>query len=313
MSRPLRIEYKEAWYHVMNRGRNREDIFHDNIDYKAFTDLLIETCEMWNFRISAYCLMPNHYHLLVQTPDANIARGMRHLNGVYTQRYNRRYNSEGSIFKGRYKSILVDGDAYLLEIVRYIHLNPVKAGIVKTPEKYIWSSHKGYLSSAKKWNWLHKQFIFKILSTDEKRWIRAYKIFTGKEGENQSQQFSDIVEQKRWPVCFGPGEFINKIRGQYYAKKINDEVPQSKDLAPDQNLILNCVCKFYKISKDELKISKRGYYNEPRNSAIYLLRILRHDNLKTIGRLFNIEKYYTVSSVIYRMKERRNDDKAIRL
>ncbi len=107
MSRPLRIEYPNAWYHVMNRGRRGENIFHDKQDYQMFVDLLVETTEMWNFRISAYCLIPNHYHILVQTPAANISRGMRHLNGVYTQRFNRRHFCDGALFRGRYKSMLV--------------------------------------------------------------------------------------------------------------------------------------------------------------------------------------------------------------
>ena len=110
MSRPLRIEYKDAWYHAMNRGRNREVIFHDKYDYRIFIELLKETSEMWNFHIAAYCLMPNHYHLLIQTPDANLSRGMRHINGLYTQRYNRRHGCDGPLYKGRYKSVLVGGD-----------------------------------------------------------------------------------------------------------------------------------------------------------------------------------------------------------
>jgi putative transposase len=134
MSRPLRIEYPDAWYHVMNRGRRSEKIFLDKNDYQAFIQVLIESTEMWNLRISAYCLMPNHYHLLVQTPDANIARCMRHINGVYTQRFNSRHRSEGQLFKGRYKSILVSADAYLLQLLRYIHRNPVKSGLAANPK-----------------------------------------------------------------------------------------------------------------------------------------------------------------------------------
>ena len=99
MARPLRIEYPEAWYHVMNRGRRGEDIFSDDQDYIMFTDLLRETSEIWNVRIAAYCLMPNHYHMLIQTPGANISRGMRHLNGVYTQRYNSRHRCDGQLFR----------------------------------------------------------------------------------------------------------------------------------------------------------------------------------------------------------------------
>jgi REP element-mobilizing transposase RayT len=157
MARPLRIEYPDAWYHVMNRGRRGEAIFADERDYAMFTELLQETSEMWNIRISAYCLMSNHYHMLVQTPEANISRSMRHLNGVYTQRYNSRHRCDGQLFRGRYKSILIDTDSYLLQAVRYIHRNPLEAGMTDKMDSYPWSSHQGYISVAKKWGWLHKK------------------------------------------------------------------------------------------------------------------------------------------------------------
>ena len=125
MTRPLRIEYKDEWYHVMNRGRRGEVIFKGKDDYSRLITLLKETARLWNLRIAAYCLMENHYHLLVQTPDANISRCMRHINGVYTQRFNRGHGCDGQLFRGRYKSILIDADSYLLQLVRYIHRNPL--------------------------------------------------------------------------------------------------------------------------------------------------------------------------------------------
>jgi REP element-mobilizing transposase RayT len=133
-----------------------------------FLDLLKEAAELWDVRISAYCLMSNHYHLLIHTPKENLSRYMRHINGVYTQRFNRVHGYDGPLFRGRFKSILVDGDSYLLQLVRYIHRNPLKAGIVDHPEAYPWSSHNGYLSSARGWDWLHKDFILSILSTQER-------------------------------------------------------------------------------------------------------------------------------------------------
>ncbi|MEW6114666.1 MAG: transposase, partial [Thermodesulfobacteriota bacterium] len=145
MSRPLRIEYPDAWYHVMNRGRRREAIFRDQDDYLRFVELLGQGSAMWNVRIAAFCLMPNHYHLLVRTPGANLSRFMRHVDGVYTQRFNRNHNFDGSLFRGRYKAILVDADTYLLELLRYIHRNPLRAGLASRLDRYAWSSHKGYL------------------------------------------------------------------------------------------------------------------------------------------------------------------------
>ena len=146
MARPLRIEYPGAWYHVLNRGRRREKVFFSENDYKAFLKLLGECSELFNIEIHSYSLIPNHYHLLIHTPKANLSRSMRHLNGVYTQLINKRYKTEGSLFKGRYKSILIERDNYLLELVRYIHRNPYRAKLEKTIGEHEWTSHRGYMN-----------------------------------------------------------------------------------------------------------------------------------------------------------------------
>ena len=150
MSRPLRIDYPNAWHHVMNRARRGANLFVVKADYQQFIDLLEDTADLFKVNVAAFCLMPTHYHLMVQTPDANLSRCMRHLNGVYTQRYNVGHGSDGTLFRGRYKSILVEADSYVLQLVRYIHRNPLKAGMVKRLDQYGWSSHRGYLSKGKK-------------------------------------------------------------------------------------------------------------------------------------------------------------------
>lgn len=133
MPRPLRIHFPNAWYHVMNRGAGGQKIFKNNIHRTMFLELLEECHRMFNLKICAYCLMDNHYHLLVSTPDANLSRVMRHINGVYTQKFNRLLKIDGPLFRGRYKAQLVDDDCYQLIVSRYIHLNPVEAGLVNKP------------------------------------------------------------------------------------------------------------------------------------------------------------------------------------
>jgi len=301
MARPLRIEYPGAWYHVMNRGRKSEKVFHERGDYATFVEILEESSKMWNVRVAAYCLMTNHYHILVQTPDGNIARSMRHINGVYTQRFNRAHSCNGQLFRGRYKSILVDGDSYLLQLVRYIHRNPVKSGIAGKPDDYMWSSHRGYLSVAKKWNWLHKEFIFSLLTKDRRKWVKQYRQFISVENE---EEIDGVLESKRWPSVLGPESFIDWVKGKYYAVKADQDVPQAKELAPTPDLIIEAVCEFYHVSRDDLYRSKRGDFNEPRNVAIFLVRKLRRDGLKKIGLQFRMEKYSTISSILERMKRR---------
>jgi len=142
MSRPIRIEFPGALYHVTARGDRREDIFDDDTDRNAFLDVLAQVVEQFNWLCYAWCLMDNHYHLLIQTPDANLSKGMRQLNGVFTQTSNRRHHRVGHLFQGRFKAILVDSDAYLMELARYVVLNPVRAGMVKKPDKWMWSSYR---------------------------------------------------------------------------------------------------------------------------------------------------------------------------
>ena len=133
MSRPLRIEFPEAWYHVMNRGRRREDIFLRKGDFKLFRDNLEYAAALFNVRVAAWCLMTNHYHLMVNTPEGNLSRFMRHVDGVYTQRFNKAHRLEGQLFRGRYKSLLIDpnSDRHMLAVVAYIHLNPQEARLEK--------------------------------------------------------------------------------------------------------------------------------------------------------------------------------------
>jgi len=150
MSRPLRIEYKGAWYHVMNRGLARQPIFYNDTSRKLFLELLNEIHHRYSVEIHAYCLMGNHYHLFVRTPLGNLSRAMRHLNGVSTQRFNKLQMRDGPLFRGRYKSILVEADTYFLRLSRYIHLNPVVGNIVDTAEAYPWSSYSAYVQGGNK-------------------------------------------------------------------------------------------------------------------------------------------------------------------
>lgn len=147
MSRPLRIQYPGALYHVMNRGNARQKIFKHPNHYNLFLKCLKEAVEMWELKLHAFSLLPNHYHLLIETPLSNLSRAMRHVNHVYTQRLNRRLGRDGHLFRGRYKSILVEEDAYLVELARYIHMNPVRAGLVNKPENHAWTSHRYYLKN----------------------------------------------------------------------------------------------------------------------------------------------------------------------
>ena len=156
MARPLRIQYPGAWYHVMNRGIARQSIYQNESHRLLFLSLLQEVNFRYQVQIHAYCLMGNHYHLLLRTPHANLDQVMRHLNGVYTQQYNLSVQKDGPLFRGRYKSCLIEAESYLIQTSRYIHLNPVVAKMVDQPENYPWSSYRFYIGLELSPPWLTK-------------------------------------------------------------------------------------------------------------------------------------------------------------
>ena len=141
MARPLRIEYPGAVYHITSRGNEKKPVYKDDQDRENFLSILDKVNKRYHWLCHAYCLMDNHFHLLIETPDGNLSIGMRQLNGVYTQAFNKRHRRAGHLFQGRYKAILIQKDSHLLEVCRYVVLNPVRAGLVEDPGQWRWSSY----------------------------------------------------------------------------------------------------------------------------------------------------------------------------
>ena len=165
MARPLRIEFSGALYHVTARGDRQEDIYLTDTDRIAFLDILGQVVERFNWLVHAYCLMDNHYHLLIETPDSNLGQGMRQLNGVYTQTSNRNNHRVGHVFQGRYKAILVQRETYLLELCRYIVLNPVRARMVKNAKAWPWSSYRDTAGFRMPPDWLNTEWLLAAFAT----------------------------------------------------------------------------------------------------------------------------------------------------
>jgi REP element-mobilizing transposase RayT len=281
----------------MNRGRRGENVFSRSQDIEAFLRVLKESSEMFDLRVAAYCLMLNHYHLLIQTPLGNLSRIMRHVNGVYTQRYNRSRNIDGQLFRGRYKSVLVEEDSHLLELLRYIHRNPVRAGMYKSVGEYPGSSHHGYISFAKKWDWLYKEFLLGMFAEKKAIAKKKYLEFVNNE---DSSEVTDFYSKKFLGTIFGTQDFIDWVKEKFYRVKSHAEIPQSRQLAPTIAEIKEKVCRCYGVEQQALEKSKRGLVNEPRNIAIYLARKRSGLALEIIGREFGLEKYSSVSSIVTR-------------
>jgi len=309
MARPLRIQYQDAWYHVMNRGRRKETVFPDDASHFDFINLLKEATGMWRLRVSAYCLMKNHYHLLVQTPDANLDRCMRHIDGVFTQRLNRRFGWDGSLFRGRYKAILIEKDSYLLEVLRYIHCNPVHTGLVKKLGEFRWSSHHGYLSKAKQWNWLSKGTVLGMLSRNRSKQRDAYREFIS---DPISESVKRFYERKRPKSILGSSAFVQWVKDIYSDLIHQEEVSSAATFAPSIAAIKTAVAKSLKINQKSLMSSIRGCLNEPRNLALYLSRTLTGGKLEEIAKEFFLPQPRSVSTSVGRMKKRLENEPKLR-
>ena len=225
MSRPLRIEFPGAIYHVTSRGNARKKIFLNDIDRKTFLDTLCWVAERFGWLCHAYCLMDNHYHLLIETPKPNLSLGMRQLNGVYTQRFNRLHKRVGHLFQGRFKAILVERDNYLLELCRYIVLNPVRAHMVISVDQYPWSSYLATVGeipipAGLTIDWLLSQFA-KTRVVARKR----YKAFV-EEGVGKASPWAELKGQ----VLLGSEQFIKKMTPLLDEHVTAIEVPKSQRL-----------------------------------------------------------------------------------
>lgn len=209
MTRPLRIQFPGALYHVTARGDRKSSIYLDDTDRAFWMQTLAEVCAHFNFAIHSFCQMSNHYHILLETEAANLAQGMRDLNGIYSQYFNRRHGLVGHVFQGRYKAILVQKENYLLELARYIVLNPVRANVVTTPEEWPWSSYRLMSGTAAAPAWLNTEWILEKLSPHRPDALAAYKTFVHA-GIGKSTPLAGIHDQ----LILGDDAFIAQFQAQ---------------------------------------------------------------------------------------------------
>ena len=224
MSRPQRIEFAGACYHVMARGNARERIYLDDEDRQRFLDGLSRVCDRFGWILWAYCLMDNHYHLLVETEQPTLSRGMREVNGGYSQRFNRRHGRVGHVLQGRYKAILVDKDAYLIELQRYIVLNPVRAGLCGSAGDWRWSSYAAVMGQAESLPGLAADRLLSLFGTERTAARTAFARFVA---EGVGRVFEPEVQAQ----CFlGSENFVANVMGM--AEPVSAEVPRRQRLAP---------------------------------------------------------------------------------
>jgi len=308
MARPLRIEYEGALYHITARGNERRKIYFAESDYEKFKQYIVEAKEKHDCIIHCYVLMGNHYHLIIETSRANLSRVMHFINGAYTTYINVKRKRSGHLFQGRYKAIVIDADSYLLELSRYIHLNPVRAGIVENPGEYPYSSYKSYITKNKE-SMITRDLILEMLSKQKggvKKRYRAYvESVLGEELENPLKNIYG-------GMMLGSNIFIKNILGRIkedYLQK--EEVSHRRALKASLGIdeTVEFVSEYFKISKDDILRSESG---EARKIAIYLIK--RHTAVtnRQIGELFGDISYSAVAKAYQRFKKQLEKDKALR-
>lgn len=287
MSRPLRIQFPGAVYHVMNRGGSRQPTFIDATDYQAFFDTLGEAHRLWGMEVFAYSLMRNHYHLCLRTPKGNLSRVMRHLDGIYTQRFNRRHRRDGALFRGRYKAILIDAQEYLAAVVRYIHLNAVEAGIVKMPEDYRWASHRYYRGAKPIPGWLHT-----AQAVEQIGGRQAFHEFVLSGNERALKRY---YEARRQSPILGSEEFIEQVGARGMVATRENARYERRVVQSGPERVVSEVARQYKVSRQEIFEGRRGQENEARKVAMYLVKRCCDRTLGEMAKYFRTGSYSTVS------------------
>lgn len=221
MARPLRLEFAGALYHVTARGDRREDIYEDDEDRELFLSVLAHVVRRFNWLVHAYCLMSNHYHVLIETPDGNLSQGMRQLNGLFTQKTNQRHERVGHLFQGRYKAILVQKEDYLLEVARYVVLNPVRAGMVKRAGDWRWSSYLATVGASAKPDWLTTDWLLAAFGGNRTRAAHAYKAFVH-EGAGQASLWDGLRNQ----IFLGSEAFVDDMQSRIEQREALQEIPR---------------------------------------------------------------------------------------
>jgi putative transposase len=230
MARPLRIQYAGAFYHITSRGNERRPIFSGIQDHQKLFSFFSEAVVRYGLSIHAYCLMDNHYHLLLETSEPNLSQALHYINGGYTSYYNRAYGRSGHLFQGRYRAILVEKDAYATTLSRYIHLNPFRASLCKKPEEYPWSSYFGYIRMGGRPSWLETSFILGYFGPQETEAIRRYVRFV--EG-GMKDEIEDPLKGAVSGVVLGSDGFVDWVKKSMVAGvRETRDLPAARKLRP---------------------------------------------------------------------------------
>ena len=307
LARPLRIEYPGAFHHITSRGVARQDIFFDDADRDMFLQLLAQAYQRWGVILHAYCLMTNHYHLEIQTPEGYLSRSLQWVNQNYASYVNRRYQRSGHLFQGRFKSVLVEAEAHLHELTRYIHLNPVRAGMVTAPALYPWSSYPDYLGLRSPPNWLD---------------LQATLSHFGGQRHEQQQRYREFVEQATvtnplqamvFGAVLGGEDFVARAQTRLQSTQDDREIAQLVKMRPGVSFALICevIKRAYGMSDADMMAKSRAN-NEGRDVAIYLARTYARRSLREIGESLGHMSPSAVSMAHHKIVQRLSQNESLR-
>ena len=268
MARAWRIEFEDAVYHVTSRGNNKQDIFLDDEDRGFFLNCLARACKRFDLEIPAFCLMNNHYHLFLRTPNANLSKAMQWLNGTYTGHFNWRHNRSGHLFQGRYHSVLITDEIHYLQLSMYIHLNPVRAGLVEGPDEYYWSSYRDYIGSRPRFAWLRMDEVLDRYGASRPAQRRLYR----RECLSLIGAVPGFAERLKTAAILGTREKIAELQDRYKPSGNVKDVTsysQAGRKCTDPEQALKQVAEFYKVYPRQIK--KRAWRFLPRQAAFYYL------------------------------------------
>ena len=280
MARPLRIEFSGALYHVTARGNAQEDIYTDDTDRQQFLSLLHHTVERYDWYCHAYCLMDNHYHLLIETNTPTLSKGMKFLNGTYTQYFNRQHQRVGHVFQGRYKAILVQKDSHLLELARYIALNPVRAHMVRSVKDWRWSSYRATAGYDESDACLTTDWVLAGFAKTKNVAQQRYRDFV-QQGKGQPSPWQKLKNQ----IYLGDDEFVNDMLRKLDPEQSLKDIPKKQKQAPVKPLTY--FAERYKTRDESMAQAYRS----------------GHYTLEQVGEHFGVS-YATVSRAVKQAEKR---------
>lgn len=300
MPRPLRIEYPGAWYHVFSMAARRRPVFKTEEHRDLFLEVVQQTAETYGVEVHAYCVVPDQYHLLIRTPRANLSRTMRQLNGVFTQRSNKRFGGKGQLFRGRYKAVLIDEATYLGATARFIHHVPVVAEQATRPDQYQWSSSRAQTGGVKGPAWLNTKALAKVNGV-------TYAKFLAQGVDEETQHF---YARKHIEAVRGDPAFRKTARANLKGPKKGGKPAGNVPALPE---IFKQVAQAFKVKPDHLQLSFRGRSqgNLPRQVAMALARSPGGYSLLAIAKSLKVGHYSSVSVAAARLKKKLETDEPL--